>query len=78
MAQTAPEAFERVAIVPLVEELMVMVLPELPDAENVPLIVVVADAGKVTVFGALIVKLLKVLAPVKITAPVPPLVIEML
>lgn len=73
-----PDDLERVAAVPLVDELMVMTLPELPVQLNVPEMVVVVLAGKVTVFGALTVKLLKVLAPVKMTAPEPEAVIERL
>ena len=49
-----------------------MTLPDEPEQEKVPLMVVVVEAGKVTVLGLLMVKLLKVLAPVKIIAPVPP------
>jgi len=59
-------------------ELMVMLprAPE-PDAEKV-VKVLVAEAGKVTVLGALMVNELNVLAPVKITAPVPLPVIDKL
>ncbi len=62
----------------LVEELMVITLLEDAEQENVPLMVVVVEEGKVTVLGLLIVKLLKVLAPVKITAPDPLAVIDKL
>ena len=66
-----PDALESVAAVSAVDELIVITFPEVPVQLNVPLIVVVVLAGNVTVLGGLIVKLENVLAPVKITAPVP-------
>ena len=66
------------AATPSDEELIVITLPEEPEQENVPLMVVVVEAGKVIVLGLLMVKLLKVLAPVKITAPLPLAVMDIL
>ncbi len=59
------------AAVPADDELMVMTLPEVPAHEKVPLMVCVIDEVKVTVFGGLMVKLLKVLEPLMVMAPVP-------
>ena len=74
-------ACEMVAADPPVEEFIVIRLVGVPLAVNVPPIVCVVPAVKVTVFGALTVKLLKVLepeiacveplAPLRITVPVP-------
>ena len=66
-----PNALDKVAWIPLVEELIVIMLPAVPVQLKVPVMVVVVEAGKVIVLGASIVKLLNVLAPVKIIAPVP-------
>lgn len=71
-----PDDSDIVAAVPLEDEFMVITFPELPLQEMVPPKVVVVDAGRVIVFGALMVKLPKVLAPVKMTAPVPEPVME--
>ena len=57
---------------------MVIRFPDVPVQENVPLNVVVVEAGNVTVFGGLMVKLANVLAPVNITAPEPEAVIARL
>ena len=69
-----PEVSERAAAVPADEELSVMTLPELPVAEKL-LTVCVVPAVNVTVFGAPMVRVLKVLFPEKIIEPVPPPVI---
>ena len=71
-----PDDLDNVAAVPLVEEFIVITLPEVPAQEKVPEIVWVVELVKVTVFGGLIVRLLKVLLPLIITAPVPAPVIE--
>lgn len=70
-----PEDFDRVCWVSVIEELMVITFPEVPVQEKVPVKAVVAEAGNVTVLGGLIVKSLKVFAPLNITAPVPDAVI---
>ncbi len=61
------------------DELRVITFPEEPLQVKPPLKGVVAEAGNVTVLGAPMVKLPKVLAPVKMTAPVPePVMVKML
>ena len=72
---TVPEDLESVAVDPEEDELMVITLPADPVQVKIPPMVWVAELGKVTVLGAVAVKLLKVLLPVTITAPVPELVI---
>ena len=58
----------------------VMVIPSTasPVAVNAPVMVWVVPAVKWTILGLLIVRLLNVLLPVIITAPVPPPVMERL
>lgn len=65
---------DSVAAEPALEESIVMTLPLVPVATN-DVTVVVTPAGSVTVFGGLIVNVVHVFAPVKITAPDPPPVI---
>ena len=64
---------------PAVLELIVM-LPNDPEPAAKKMVkVFVVDDGKVTVLGALMVKVLNVLAPVNITAPVPlPVILRLL
>lgn len=64
---------------PAVLELIVM-LPNDPEPAAKKVVkVFVVDDGKVTVLGALMMKVLNVLAPVNITAPVPlPVILRLL
>ena len=71
------EVERSVAGVPPVELLMVIWFDPLPSATKW-LTVVMVLAGKVMVFGLLTVMVLNVLAPVMMTAPVPPPVTERL
>ena len=67
-----PEASDRVARVPAVLLFSVTKLPAVPDTENAETVVVVL-AGNVIVDGTdVAVMLMKVLAPVIVSAPAPP------